>query len=103
MLATFCLRLACGLVASVTVLAPSQVPPRFFRVQYLAALGLLAVAGFFLLRAPALRLTAALGLGVLATFAGSVIWHVEGHPGHRIVLVIANVCLFAALIFGGQA
>ena len=48
MVATFCLRLACGLVLALMVLVPAQVPPRFFRVQYLTALGLSAVAGFFL-------------------------------------------------------
>src|ERR1700724_2935885 len=103
MLATFCLRLACGLVLSLIVLSPTQVPPRFIRVQYLTALGLLAVAAFFLREVGDLWLWLILGAGLVVTFAGSIIWHVEGHPGQRIVLVLANVSLFGTLLLGGQA
>jgi hypothetical protein len=103
MVATFCLRLACGLVASLLVLAPSQVPPRFFRVQYLTALGLLAVAAFFLWDVGDLRLWLMLGVSVLATFCGSIIWHLEGHPGQRLALVLANAALVGTLLLGGQA
>ena len=100
MLATFCFRLAWGLIASLLVLTVSQVPPRFFRVQYLTALGLLAVAAFFSLDAggldsyAAIRFWFMLGISMILALAGSIIWHVEGHPGHRVVLILANICLF---------
>jgi hypothetical protein len=96
MLATFCLRLACGLVACLVVLPSAQVPPRFFRVQYLTALGLLAVAGFFV-RDVADRSS------MILTFAGSIIWHVDSHPGQRVVLVLASSALLGTLILEGQA
>src|SRR5207244_441641 len=102
MLATFCLRLACGLVLSLLVLVPAQVPPRFFRVQYLTALGLLAVAGFFLRDLADVRLWLALTAGMIMTFAGSITWHLDGHPGERVILILANVALLAGLMLGGQ-
>jgi hypothetical protein len=103
MIATFCLRLACGLVAALVVLPTGQVPPRFFRVQYLTSLGLLAVAAFFLREVADLRLWIVLGAALTLTFAGSVVWHVEGSPGQPIILVLANVALLAALFLGAQA
>src|ERR1043165_1596590 len=46
--ATFCLRLAAGLILMLPILPASQIPPRFFRVHFLTALGLLALAGVFI-------------------------------------------------------
>jgi hypothetical protein len=103
MLATFCLRLACGMIAALLVLAPAQVPPRFFRVQYLTALGLLAIAGFFLREVAGPGLWLFLGLSALVTFVGSIIWHVEGSPGQRIVLILANLALWGALLCSWEA
>src|SRR5438270_1993038 len=102
MLATFCLRLACGLIAFLLVLSPTQVPPRFFRVQYLAALGLLAIAGFFLGADADWRLWLAFGVSMLLTFGGSIVWHVEGHPGQRVILVLASSALLGTLLLAGQ-
>ncbi len=103
MLATFCLRLACGMIAAVLVLVPAQVPPRFFRVQYLTALGLLAISGFFLREVAGPGLWLFLGLSVLVTFVGSIIWHVEGSPGQRIVVLLANAALWGTLLCAGEA
>jgi hypothetical protein len=103
MLATFCLRLACGLIAALMVLSPTQVPPRFFRVQYLTALGLLAVAAFFLRDVADARLGMLLAISMLLACTGSIIWHLDGHPGQRLVLVLANVALLGTLLAGGQA
>jgi len=97
MLATFCLRLAWGLVASLMVLVPSQVPPRFFRVQYLTALGLLAVAGFFLRDNGNFLIWLALGLSMLIAYAGSIVWHVDGNPCHLVILILANLGLIGTL------
>jgi hypothetical protein len=103
MLVTFCLRLASGLIGCLLVLDPSKVPPRFFRVQYLTALGLLGVAGFFLRDVADGRLWLLLALSALLAFAGSIIWHVDKHPGQRIVLILANLALVSTLVLGGQA
>lgn len=100
MLATFCLRLAWGLVASLLVLSVSQVPPRFFRVQYLTALGLLAVAAFFSRDEAELRTWVTFGVAMALCFAGSVIWHLDNHPAQRTLLILANVALAAALLAG---
>ncbi len=103
MLATFCLRLACGLIACLLILPPSVVPPRFFRVQYLTALGLTAVAAFFLRNMADLGLWLALLLSMTLAVVGSIIWHLDGQPGQRVVLVLSTVGLGASLLLAGQA
>lgn len=103
MLATFCLRLAWGLIGSLLVLAPSQVPPRFFRVQYLTALGLLAVAGFFLRDIADLRLGVLMACSMVVAFAGSVVWHLDANPGQGVIAVLANLLLLGTLLVGCQA
>jgi len=103
MAAVFCLRLACGLVTALVLLSPAQVHPRFFRVQYWAALGLTAVAGFFL------REDADASLWMFLTGAGlcyllaSIVWQLEGAPGHRLLLILAAVLSSAALVLGSRA
>jgi hypothetical protein len=101
MLTTFCLRLACGLVAACMVLSPDQVPPRFFRVQYLTALCLLAVAGFFARDTATLMVWLALAAAMLVSFAGSIIWHVDGAPGGRLTLLLAVAALGGTLLTSG--
>ncbi|MCI0641010.1 MAG: hypothetical protein L0Y72_18745 [Gemmataceae bacterium] len=103
MLPVFCLRLACGLIAVLPVLPLAQVHPRFFRVQYLTALGLLAAAVFFLHDLVGVYFWAAWAFGVLACFAGSISWHVEGHPLRHLILALAVCALTAILLLGGLA
>lgn len=103
MIATFCLRLAWGLIVALTLLPAQYVPPRFFRVQYLTALGLLAVAAFFLAPVANWSVWLALAASVLGAFIGSVIWHLDNSPGHRWVLGFCVLALGAALVLGGQA
>src|SRR4051812_26520739 len=43
MVATFCLRLALGMIAPMLVLPIAIVPPRFFRVQFLSGLALIVL------------------------------------------------------------
>jgi hypothetical protein len=102
MLATFCLRLACGLILSLLVLSPTKVPPRFFRVQYQTALGLLAVAAFFLRDLAGLGTWILFGASMLLALAGSVLWQLEANPGQRLVLLLANIALWATLLLGGH-
>jgi hypothetical protein len=108
MLATFCLRLAFGLIAALWVLPTALVPPRFFRVQYLTALGLLTVAGAFLGASGGgadaeFGLWLALGLSLAVSVAGSIVWHLDGHPGQGLILVLATSALAGALILGGHS
>lgn len=104
MVAVFCLRLALGLMACLLLLSAAQVPPRFFRVHFLTALGLTGVAlafsgehdGTFVI---------ALIIALLLLFFGSVVWHLEGAPQGRAAIVLAVAWLLATLVclrFGGQ-
>ena len=102
MIAIFCLRLAFGLIAALLVLAPSQVPPRFFRVQYLTALGLLAVSGFFLYDLATWPVWLLLGGAMTVAFTGSIIWHINNNPGQAVILFLAVATLLGMLIVGGN-
>src|SRR5258708_4308205 len=103
MAATFCLRLACGLIAVLPILPTAQVPPRFYRVQYLVALGLLAVAGVFLRDAAGIAAWIVLATAIACCFAGSVIWHLEEAPGGKALNWLAPPVLIACLVLGGLA
>src|SRR5438552_2758085 len=61
MLAIFCLRLAGGMAGALLILSPAQINPRFFRVQFLAALALAATAAFVTWQAVGLLLGLVLG------------------------------------------
>ena len=82
LLATFCLRLACGLAGALLVLSPKQVAPRFYRVQFLIILGLVAGAGVLLWQPADYLLLGALTAAIFLAFFGSVTWMLEGSPGH---------------------
>jgi hypothetical protein len=103
MVASFCLRLACGLVAMLPILPADLVPPRFFRVHFLTALGLLAVAGFFLRDTADATFWVALAAGMLCCFAGSIVWHVDDAPGGTAVIWLTPLVLVACLVLGGRA
>ena len=102
MVATVCLRLAFGMIAAILVVDPGPIPPRFFRIQYLASLGLLAVAAFFLfeqLVQPGLLLLLFMLAGVLC-LVGSIAWHIE-NAGSRTLDVATAVALGVALAMLG--
>jgi hypothetical protein len=102
MVALFALRLAAGMMAALLVLTPSQVNPRFYRVQYLTSLGLAALAAFFvrdlLFQGPAGIVAGALLVAcLLAAFTGSVIWSLRDAPGGRALGVVSFLVFGAAL------
>src|SRR5438045_2857193 len=97
MLATFCLRLALGLAASLLVLPAAEVAPRFYRVQFLVILGLLAGAVFFFWATAPLSVLVLLVLGMILAFAGSVVWMLEGAPLGRALMVLTTLVLAAAV------
>jgi hypothetical protein len=105
MLATFCLRLACGLVAVLPLLPAQQVPHRFFRVQFLTALGLLAVAGFFLYLPGEVGALfwLTLGVGMTCCFVGSLVWHLDAAPGGYVLNWITPFALAGCLLAGTMA
>lgn len=98
MAATFCLRLACGLVAALPLLPASQVPPRFFRVQFLVALGLLAVALFFLRETATVPFWIACTAAAICCGAGSVVWHLDKAPGGTLLNWLTPPTLLACLV-----
>src|SRR5262245_1815101 len=101
MVTTFCLRLACGLVASLVVLSPAQVPPKFYRVQFLTALGLLATAAFFRPASSDVWRLAALVGGMAICLFGSIVWHLDNAPDGSFAVYVAAIVLTCALALGG--
>jgi hypothetical protein len=97
MLVVFCLRLAVGLIASLLLLSPAQVNPRFYRTHFLTVLAL-AVGGLaFAWDFAGPVLLAALGVGLAAAFLGSLAWSLEGAPGGRALVVLTLLGLAPAL------
>jgi len=96
MLTTFCVRLALGLMASLFLLSPKQLHPRFFRTHCLTAMGLLAVATLAAWpEAPLWQRTALAVAGVLALLA-ALSWTLDPAPGGwAIVVVTAGTAAFA--------
>lgn len=97
MLATFCLRLALGLAGCLLLLNSAQVAPRFYRVQFLTVLGLVAVAGVFAYMAGSVAQLAVLGVALVLAFVGSFVWSLEGAPLGRTVIVCTVLSLAGAL------
>ena len=103
MVASFCLRLAAGLIAMLPFLPAAIVPPRFYRVQFLTALGLLALSGLFLQQMDSLgysiwKFWIFLILASVACLLGSIIWHLDGHPGGAWMTWITPVPVIACLV-----
>jgi len=97
MLATFCLRLACGLIGALLILSPAQINPRFYRVHFLTALGLTATAAVFLQDLAGVWLWATLSCALLFAFLGSLAWSLEGAPGGSSLIPLTVVSLALAL------
>jgi hypothetical protein len=97
MLATFCLRLALGMAGSMLVLG-ADVAPRFYRVQFLVILGLLAAAVFFFWPDATLSFLLLLFLAMALSFAGSLVWMLEGAPLGRSLMWLTAVILAASVV-----
>src|SRR5258707_12327328 len=93
MIVTFCLRLAFGMIAPLVLLPASVVPPRFFRVQFLAALGLMVIVGLFLGDVGNVPLWIAYAVAVAVLLGGSIVWHTEEAPPGRLLFVVAGLAL----------
>lgn len=97
MVAVFCLRLALGLLALLTLLSPSQMHPRFFRTHFLTVLGLCLVAVMMFVWNPFTYVFLPVGAAVLA-FIGAVLWTLDRPPGGWGCLVLTGAFIIAALV-----
>jgi hypothetical protein len=98
MLATFCLRLACGMAGALLLLPADVVNPRFYRVQFLTVLGLTALAAVALHSLREWWPWLSLGAVLLWAFAGSVLWSLDQAPGGRAIMVATTLASLAALL-----
>lgn len=98
MLAIFCLRLAMGLLLVQSQLPLTEVHPRFFRTQYLVALGLTALAGVFLHDVADVWLWLVLAAALLLALVGSMVWLLEGARGGRILGLLTCLALAGPLV-----
>lgn len=98
MIATFCLRLALGMVATLVVLTPHRMHPRFFRTHLLTVLALSLVAGVMSWGGtPAWLALLAAGLA----FAGAIVWVFERAPLGWSILALTAAVLVTALVLPG--
>jgi hypothetical protein len=98
MLALFCLRLAAGLLASLLLLRPAEINPRFYRVHFLTALALLVVAAYFSRGAADALAWTALGAAMGLSFLGSLSWSLDRAPGGVVLIGAAAVASMGALL-----
>jgi hypothetical protein len=103
MVAIFCLRLGCGLIAALLLFPSAQINPRFYRVQFLTVLGLVAVAAVFLRDQADLALGLAITAAIILAFLGSIVWHVENSPGGLLLIWLSAGALAICLLLAGSA
>jgi hypothetical protein len=96
------LRLAAGLLLMLPILPTAYVPPRFLRVHFLTALGLLVVAGLFLHGDGNTMFWVLFGVGGSCCLIGSIVWHLEDHPGGAALNWLTPLLLTACMIQGGR-
>src|SRR5437867_3651136 len=94
MIATFCLRLALGMLAMLFLLPAKQMHPRFFRTHFITALGLCMAAtvmGWSTMTALPLAASTALA------FVGAVAWSLDRPPLGWTLVVLTSGALIIAL------
>lgn len=99
--ATFCLRLAAGLILMLPILSPAHIPPRFYRVHFLTALGLLAVVGIFIYDYATVAFWLIFAAAAVGCLIGSIVWHLDEAPGGKLAVYLTPIALAACLIHGG--
>src|SRR5205823_3254621 len=97
----FCLRLAAGLMLMLPILPAAIIPPRFFRVHFLTALGLLVVAAIFIQDYATPLFWLVFVVAILGCVIGSILWHLDEAPGGRWANRLTPIALAACLIYGG--
>jgi hypothetical protein len=98
MLATFCARVALGVVACLLALSPRQLHPRFFRTNLLTSLGLLVVATLtsWSDTAPLCRMS--LASATVLALVGALSWTLDPPPAGRSFLIAITAALVAAFV-----
>src|SRR5438105_1074413 len=97
MLAIFCTRVALGMIACLLLLSPRQLHPRFFRTQFLTALGLLVVATLMAWSDVGPWPRGLLATATLLTLLGALSWTLDPAPGGRTLIVVTVMVLIAGL------
>lgn len=97
MLATFCARLALGLVLWLPLIWNHLPHPRFVRTQFLTALGLLAVAAASSWSEADMWLRGLLIAGAILAACGAIAWTLDPAPAGRLLIVVFDGTLLAAL------
>src|SRR5207247_736648 len=83
------------------ILPAVPIPPRFFRVHFLTALGLLAVAAVFFFETTDLAFWILCGLAAVGCLIGSIVWHLDEAPGGRWTIYLTPFALTACLVYAG--
>ena len=102
MVATFCLRLAAGLLLMLPILPSAQIPPRFYRVHFLTALGLLTVTAAFVFEDADALFWFIFAMAIAVCVIGSIVWHLDEAPGGRWMALLAPAIVTACMIYGGM-
>src|SRR5438105_2073272 len=97
MLATFCVRLAVGLLAGLLLLSPKQLHPRFFRTHFLTVLGLLVVATIAGWADAGTWQRAALTAATVLALLGALSWTLDPPPAGWALIVLTGVAAAVAL------
>jgi hypothetical protein len=84
------------------ILARKEIPPRFFRVHFLTALGLLAAAGIFAYEAADMVFWSVFGIAALGCLIGSIVWHLDESPGGAWAVYLTPIALTGCLMYGGM-
>jgi hypothetical protein len=100
--ATFCLRLAAGLILMLPILPPVHIPPRFYRVHFLTALGLLVIAGIFVGDSATLAFWLIFAAAAVGCLIGSIVWHLDEAPGGKLAVFLTPIAMASCLIYGGM-
>jgi hypothetical protein len=98
MLATFCVRLALGLILFLPLIWNCLPHARFVRTQFLTAMGLLIVAALSGWEEASGWMRAILVGGAAVSFVGALVWTLDPAPAGRL-LVIAAIGVMGATLF----
>ena len=93
MLSVFVLRLAMGALFALLLLSSRQVAARFYRSQFLVALGLICVALVFHWSDAGSRLRILLSVSLVLAFLGSIQWSLHRAPGGYLTILASVILL----------
>jgi len=98
MIALFCARLALGLIASLVLLSPTQINPRYYRTHFLTTLALLLIVLLFAWPSASTLLLILLFVGLGLCLFGSISWSIENNPGGVVLVWLTLAVLLGAFL-----